>query len=491
VVPDVASQSRASQGEASGRQRAAGVRRLRWTGQGRVLLHTWRARRRGDAGAVLRALARGGGDAAGLRLRGRRVLLLLEPGLAGDLLAGQAAATVKGPGQRRIRPVLGDGLLTSEGPAHERARRLVAPAFSPRRLAAYGEVFAQCTTDLTSGWADGALIDAHAEMAALTLRIAGLTLLGTDLSNRAPLVRAGLEAALADFGGSGTRRNRGPQAGGAYDALHALVDDMIAQHRATGADTGDVLSALLAGAAGPDGAASSGTPGGPAGLTAQEIHDQVLTLLLAGHETTASALTWTLYLLARHPGVQRRLRAEVSALGGQPPAPDRLPTLRYTRAVISEAVRLYPPAWIIGRTLTKGLELAGRPLTAGTVVAVSPLLLHHDRRWFPDPERFDPDRWLDERRHAVPRYAYLPFGTGPRSCIGERFAWAETTTVLAMLTQSWSFKADPGYVPVPSYRVTLRPAIPVPLTLGSVGASGPATDGRNGGSHDPEGFLVC
>jgi cytochrome P450 len=361
--------------------------------------------------------------------------------------------------------VLGDGLLTSEGATHERARRLVAPAFSPRRLAAYGDVFARCTADAMSGWADGALVDMHGEMAALTLRIAGLTLLGTDLSAQAPLVRGGLEAALADFGGGG-RGGLGPPAdSAAYGGLHALVHAVIAQHRATPADTGDVLGALLAGAAGPDGPASSGTPGGPTGLTGQEIHDHVLTLLLAGHETTASALTWTLYLLARHPAVQRRLRAEVSALGGRPPGPDGLPALRYTRAVISEAVRLYPPAWIIGRTLTTGLELAGRPLTAGTIVAVSPLLLHHDPRWFPDPERFDPGRWLDERRAAVPRHAYLPFGTGPRSCIGEQFAWAETVTVLAMLTQSWSFKADPGYVPVPGYGVTLRPSAPVPLTL--------------------------
>ena len=132
--------------------------------------------------------------------------------------------------------------------------------------------------------------------------------------------------------------------------------------------------------------------------------------------------------------------------------------------MISEAIRLFPPAWIIGRTLTTGLEIAGA-CQAGSVVAVSPLLLHHDPRWFPDPERFDPDRWLDDRRHAVPRHAYLPFGTGPRSCIGERFAWAESVTVLAILAQSWSFTTGPGPAPAPSYRVTLRPDGPVPLTV--------------------------
>jgi cytochrome P450 len=203
----------------------------------------------------------------------------------------------------------------------------------------------------------------------------------------------------------------------------------------------------------------------PGGLTAREVHDHALTLLLAGHETTASALTWTLYLLGRHPGAQERLRAEVSALDGRPPTSGTLPSLSYTRAVISEAIRLYPPAWIIGRTVTADLDLAGWHLPAGSVAAVSPLLLHHDPRWFPDPEAFDPGRWLDNRRRAVPRHAYLPFGTGPRACIGERFAWAEATTVLATLAQSWSFRADPGFEAAPSYRVTLRPAGELPMTL--------------------------
>jgi cytochrome P450 len=448
-----------------------------WIGSARLLLRTRQARRRGDAGAVLRALARGGGDAVSLRLRGMRVLLLLEPPLAGELLAGHAQDTVKGPGQRRIRGMLGDGLLTSEGTTHDRARRLVAPAFSPRRLAGYSSVFTQCTQDLTAGWADGARVDVHAQMAALTLRIAGQTLLGTDLSAQAPLVRAGLEAALGDFGspalgdrdlrrrpadGQGADGQGADGQGAGRAAVHALVDELIARRRATAAPDGvDVLSALLA------------ASDGPGGLTDREIHDHVLTLLLAGHETTANALTWTLYLLAAHQAVQQRLRAEVSALGCEPSAPVSLPALGYTRAVISEAMRLYPPAWIIGRTLTTGVELAGRPWPAGSIVAVSPLLLHHDPRWFPDPETFDPGRWLDDRKQGVPRHAYLPFGTGPRSCIGEQFAWAELVTVLAALVQSWTFHADPGLAPVPVYRVTLRPAGPVPLTVRAAPAQRP------------------
>jgi cytochrome P450 len=434
------------------------MRDQQWMGTARLLLRTRGARRDRDAGAALRAVARDaqrdGRAAVGLRLRGRRVLLVLDPALAAGLLAGHAASTVKGPGLQRARAMLGEGLLTSEGTAHDRARRLVAPAFSPRRLAGYTSVFTQCARDRMAEWADGERRDMHAEMAALTLRIAGLTLLGTDLSAQAPRVRAGLEAALAEFAGEAGTGGVGRDADGvARAALHRLVGDIVEErHGAAPGDRGDVVSALLAAS-------------GPGGLTDREVHDHVMTLLLAGHETTASALTWTLYLLGRHPAAQDRLRAEVSSLGGRPPGPGDLPSLTYTRAVISEGIRVYPPAWIMGRTLTDSFELGGWHLPAGSVAVVSPLLLHHDPRWFPDPGTFDPGRWLDDRRRAVPRHAYLPFGTGPRACIGEQFAWNEAVTVLATLAQSWTFRADPGFEAAPSYRVTLRPAAGLPMTL--------------------------
>jgi cytochrome P450 len=426
-------------------------------GTARVLLRTRRARRRHDPGAALRAVARGRRDAVGLRLRGRHVLLLLDPRLADELLIGHAADTVKGPGIKRTKSMLGDGLLSSEGAAHARARRLVAPAFSPRRLAGYNSVFAQYTRDCMAGWADGERRDMHAEVGALTLRIAGQTLLGTDLSAQAPQVRADLEAALADFAGQGRDGEGdgdGDGDGAARASLHRLVDDILEQRRETRSqDRGDVVSALLA------------RSGVPEGFTAQEVHDHVMTLLLAGHETTASALTWTLYLLGSHQEAQDRLRAEVGSLGGRAPEADDLPSLTYTRAVITEAMRRYPPAWIIGRTLTTDLDLGGWHLPAGSIAAISPLLLHNDPRWYPDPETFDPGRWLGAGQCLVPRHAYLPFGTGPRACIGEQFAWAEMITVLAMLAQSWTFRTDPGFEATPSYRVTLRPAGAMPMTL--------------------------
>jgi cytochrome P450 len=204
----------------------------------------------------------------------------------------------------------------------------------------------------------------------------------------------------------------------------------------------------------------------PAGLTSREVHDHVITLLLAGHETTASALTWALYLLSRHPLAQQRVQAEADTLHGREVSAAALPALRYTRAVITEAIRMYPPAWIIGRTVTGDLQLGGWHLPPGSVAVVSPLLLHRDPRWYPDPDRFGPSRWLDARA-CLPRNAYLPFGTGPRSCIGEQFAWMEAVTVLTVIARSWTFRVAGEFRPALGYQVTLRPSAGMPVTVHS------------------------
>jgi cytochrome P450 len=214
-----------------------------------------------------------------------------------------------------------------------------------------------------------------------------------------------------------------------------------------------VISALLAASAESD------------GLSAAEVHDHVVTLLMAGHETTANALSWTLYLLSQNPAAERLLHEEVDGLSGCTVTVDDLPHLAYTRSVVSEAIRLYPPAWIVGRTIARDLEFGAWHVPEGSTVAVSPLLLHHDARWFPSPETFDPMRWIDDRRTAVPRYAYLPFGSGPRACIGEQFAWAEATTALAVIASGWSARTKAGHTVLPQYRVTLRPGNGVPMTL--------------------------
>ncbi len=447
-------------------------------GTAQVLLRTRGVRRIGDAGAALRSIARGADSVVAMRVRGQHVLLLLDPALVGLLLQTHAADTTKGPGVQLTRRLLGNGLLTSEGDDHRRARRLVAPAFSPRRLEQYVDTFAARTAAHAATWTDGGTVEMHQEMGGLALDIVGRTLLGIDLAADATGIRSALESALDAFAsvnvgiagqargrrGGLPRGRRGRRNAAALalegalppevSAIHGIVDAIIEGRRADRSDDrGDVVSALLAAMDGPD------------GLSAAEVHDHVITLPMAGHETTANALAWTLHLVGQDPAVQERLHAEVTALGGSAPIFADLPVLTYTRAVISEAMRIYPPAWIIGRTTHTVLDLGGWQAPVGSVVGVSPLLLHHDARWFPDPERFDPDRWLDERSVAVPRNAYLPFGTGPRACVGEQFAWAEAVTVLAVLSAGWQFTSDPTHVVTPQYRVTLRPGNGVPVRV--------------------------
>ena len=405
----------------------------RWFGPARMFLLSRKIRRSDDFGAMLRTVVRGDPNAVGVRIRGRHLLLLVDPALVGELLIGHAGDTNKGPGMERTRHLLGDGLLTSEGADHRRARRLVAPAFSPRRIAGYVDQFAERTSAHVDRWTDGAVVDMHQEMATLTLDIVGHTLLGIDLRERAPGIRSALEATLAHFAATRPAFNRrGRQAPAATPeevgvdtaalaAVHRLVDEIIEQRRTNPSeDRGDVISALLAASREPD------------GLRPAEVHDHVLTLLMAGHETTANALSWTMHLVGEHPAVAERLHAEVDAMGHPPTSAD-LPSLTYTRAVVTEAIRMYPPAWMIGRSTEREFDLGGWHVPAGSLVAVCPLLMQHDPRWFPAPESFDPSRWLDERRERVPKYAYLPFGTGPRACVGEQFAWAEATTALAVI----------------------------------------------------------
>ncbi len=446
-----------------------------WRGAVWVAWRTRQARRAGDVGGVVRSVARGSRSAVGIKVGKQRILLLLDPALVGQLLVDHATVTTKGPGVQLTRQMLGNGLLTSEGKPHDRARRLIAPAFSPRRLTGYTDSFAARTRSRTTGWHDGDTLDMHDEMACLTLDIVGRTLLGIDLTDSAGQIRGSLEAALDRFGevgggslligaagrrrGFGRRGLRGPAAVDTPHAaeadVHRVVDEVIEEHRRhpPSDDRGDVVSALLS-----DGQVR-------AGMTDQEIHDHVITLIMAGHETTANALTWALFLIGRHPEAQARLHQEVDRLPAAGPSFTQLAGLPFTRAVISEAMRLYPPAWVLGRTLVAPLDFAGWHAPVGTLVGVSPLLLHHDPRWFDNPEEFDPDRWLDGRQKSLPRHAYLPFGTGPRACIGEQFAWAEAVTVLAVIAARWTIRTPPDLAPGARYRVTLRPSGPVSLTV--------------------------
>lgn len=419
---------------------------------------------RSDPLGLLTSLARQHGDIADLSIGRRRVLLLSHPELVREVLVTQQRSFVKGEGLQRARALLGQGLLTSEGAQHLRQRRLVQPAFHRERIAKYATVMSGATERASAGWRDGTQIDVAHEMMRLTLAIAGKTLFDADVERDAEHVGRALDELMGLFGllmlpfgpllerlpiGPG-RRMRAARA-----RLDAVIGRLIAERRATG-DRGDLLSMLLS-------AQGGDSDGG--GMSDQQVRDEAMTLFLAGHETTASALSWTWYLLAQHPEVERRLHAEIDrALGGRTPTMDDVAQLPFTRAVFSEAIRLFPPAWVIGRQAIAPVMVGGYAIPSGTTVLVSPYVIHHDARFFPDPERFDPARWLHEGPER-PRMAYFPFGAGTRMCVGEGFAWMEGTLVLATIARQWQLRLAPHAHVRPRPAVTLRPGGAIPMQL--------------------------
>jgi cytochrome P450 len=297
----------------------------------------------------------------------------------------------------------------------------------------------------------------------LTLTIVGETLFGTNVEADADAVRQALTDVFSAFNLTMSpiapllerlplpkvRRYLRAQA-----TLDALIYSMIADRRAQPDDRGDLLSMLLL--------ARDEDQGGT--MTDRQVRDEALTLFLAGHETTANALAWTWLLLSQHPEVEQQLHRELDAVvRGRPPEPDDLPRLEYTRRVLAESMRCYPPAWAVGRRALQDLEIGGYEIRKGTIVLASQYLLHRDLRYFPDPERFDPDRWLPERQQGRPKYAYFPFGGGNRVCIGESFAWTEGVLVLAAIARRWHFeRAEHDPIPMQAV-ITLRPRRGIPV----------------------------
>ena len=409
---------------------------------------------------------------------GTPIVFLNDPRYIQQILVTDAAYFVKERTVRRMKVLLGEGLITSEDPIHIRQRRIAAPAFHRHRIAAYGEQIVSIAASHRDQWQPGQSLDIGAASMALSLEIVARTLFDTDVT---PDVRAindevntimGLYNFIVAFPRvesflhlpiPGIIKFRKSKA-----RLNSVVNRLITKHRAAAArgepDKGDLLSMLLASKYEGD------DPASQTGMSDDQVRDEVLTIFLAGYETVANALTWTWYLLSQNPEVETKLHAELDAVLGTG-AEARLPalsdysSLRYTEQVFAESMRLYPPAWAMGRMSTREIHLGPYNIRAGSHIFFSQYIMSRTPEYFPDPLRFDPDRFTPEAKAARHKFTYFPFGGGSRQCIGESFAWMEGVFAIATITQHWRMSYLGTNPPIPQAKVTLRPRDPLLMKL--------------------------
>jgi cytochrome P450 len=416
----------------------------------------------------LTRLAREHGDVVYFHVGSQRAYLLNHPNLVRDVLVTHQDYFHKGRALQRSKRLLGEGLLTSEGEHHRRQRRLAQPAFHKRRIESYGDVMTAYAARHSARWQDGASVDIAREMMRLTLAIVGKTLFDADVEGDADEIAGALTEIMELFNmlllpySEYLEKLPLPQMRRferARAKLDSIIYRIVEERRRAPSDAGDLLSMLLA---------ARDEEGDRSGMSDRQVRDEVMTLILAGHETTANALSWTWYLLAQHPDAEKRLHAEldeVLARGRRLPTVEDLPRLRYTEMILSESMRLYPPAWIVGRLAIKDYEVRGYVVPAGSLVLASQYVMHRDARFFADPERFSPERWTAEGKEARPAYSYFPFGGGARRCVGEGFAWMEGVLLVATLASRWRMRLDPAHRVETFPRITLRPRRGVRVTL--------------------------
>jgi cytochrome P450 len=418
----------------------------------------------GDILGFLTACVREHGDLVRFRLAGSEVFFLHRPQEIETVLLTQRTNFIKHTFfWRHVTAIFGNGLLTSEGEFWLRQRRLAAPAFHPERISSYGSAMAAFADRLAQRWRDGEVRDVHRDMMRVTMEIVSKTLFDVEVEEEIEEVSRAFDLVIREIALRFRRPFRIPDAvptpgnlryRRGVALLDRLVARILAERRARPGDRGDLLSILLA---------ARDEEGKP--MSDAQLRDEVITLFLAGHETTAIALSWTLFLLARHPEAEETLRREISqTLPDRLPSAADLPRLPYAEAVVKESLRLYPPAYVIGREALSECVLGGYPVPARSTIYFSPWVLHRDPRWFVDPERFRPERWSDGSTARLPRYVYIPFGGGPRICIGERFAMMEIVLVLVTLLRRFRLvMAGPDPVAFPS--ITLRPEGGVPMRI--------------------------
>ncbi len=402
-------------------------------------------------------------DIIAQRILWRRMFIINEPGAIRYVLLDNAANYIKSEiGRRLLEPGLGRGLLTSEGETWRRHRRIMAPSFDPRSVIGYAPIMTEESLALLAEWdtlPDGSEIDAAAAMMHATLHIISRAMFSSDFDLIVDVIEGGVSEYQTIVRPSlldllhvplWLARLLAPQhTEGIFDEFDQKVDQLLTERgRAPDAEPKDLLARLIA-------ARDSETGGG---MTAKEVRDQVVTIFMAGHETTSLALSWTWYLLSQHPAAEAKLHAELDeVLGGRTPRYEDVADLRYTRMVIEESMRLYPPAHTTGRQPIAADEILGHRIPAGAEVLIMPWLIHRKPSLWENADRFDPERFMPERVAARPRFAYIPFGAGPRICIGAAFAMTEAVLILATIAQRYRLHLKPDHPVEPQGLITLRP----------------------------------
>jgi len=410
------------------------------------------------------------GPVAHYRFMGTPIVFINHPDYIREILINQASAFIKERTVRRMKILLGNGLITSEEPFHMRQRRIVAPAFHRQRIAAYAGEIVSIAARRREQWRPGQSIDISVEMMSLSLEVVARTLFNTEVTNDIRRINDEVNAIMEiyNFLVAFPRmeqflylpipkivRFRRSKA-----RLDAVVSRLIAEHRASNIDKGDLLSMLI----------RSRDEEDATGMSDEQIRDEVLTIFLAGYETVANALTWTWYLLSQNPYVETKLHKELDVVLGRGsyatlPTLADFPNLRYTEQVFAESMRLYPPAWAMGRQSTRPITLGPYRIPAGAHFFFSQYILGRTPEYYPDPLRFDPDRFTPENSATRPRFAYFPFGAGSRQCIGESFAWMEGVLTIATIAQRWRMSYLGTTPPIPQAKITLRPRDPLLMQL--------------------------
>ena len=400
-----------------------------------------------------------------LRLGLTPACLVTDPAIIEQVLKGRESF-IKSRGFRALHTLLGAGLLTNEGDSWFRQRRLAQPVFHRSRIQSYGKVMVDYTEQMLDNWQSGETLDIHADMMRLTLNIVMKAIFNQDVSNQeAETVAKALDIAMNWFD-SKRRQNfliwewfprpENVRYRSAVESMDATIYNILTQRRESGDDPGDLLSMLMAARDEDDGT----------GMSDQQLRDEIATLMLAGHETTANTLSWTWMLLAQNPKAEAKLQEEIEqVLGSRIPTIKDLPNLPYASAVITESMRLYPAVSLLGREAVEEVKIGDYLIPKGCVVMLSQWVMHRKEEYFDNPESFQPERWLDGLERRLPKGVYFPFGDGPRICIGKGFALMEAVLILVAIAQKYQLSLVPDCEIIPQPSITLRPETGIQITL--------------------------